>query len=139
MRESEKASIVSSVFTQFLHRVYTMNEDAIVKFQKHWRGYVVRKDFRVHGKCINSVYTSMKNRDKQIYKLATILKDPSMINVVKMSPSYLTGAMLYETLLHAYTFCKLNNIEGEHVSEMVNIMHFTSKKIRSKNRKRKRC
>ena len=117
------------------------SEDAI-HIQKRWRGSLTRKDFMESGKCIRRFKKVQEERKKSLlkHKLALLWSMyPETLDVLGLS-TWLFGSTksinstcLYETLLQAYTLCKLNNHDGDHIEKLAKILHETGKKVRISN------
>jgi hypothetical protein len=101
---------------------------AAIEIQKHWRGSMMRKDFKDSEKCLIT-FKRMKEERKTIlakHKLAILWSTyPETIDVINKGVPVVNREVLYETLLSAHAFCKLNNRDSDHIEKLKTILYKT--------------
>ena len=122
--------------------VYTsaMSKAAIM-IQKHWRGSMLRKDIKESEKCLITFDNKKKERMMILtqHKLAILWSTyPETIDVIERANHQFNHQALYETLLCAHAFCKLNNRDIDHIEKLSRKLHETVKK-NSKRKERIQC
>ena len=105
---------------------------AAIYIQKRWRGLLTRKDIKESEKCWKSLKKLQKNRKTDLakHKLALLWSMyPETLDVIeKLTAKCVTidQRVLYEVLLYAHAFCKLNNRDVTHIEKLGRILHETS-------------